>query len=47
MAKGFLYLVTIIDWASRAVLGWRIDKQASRTKKVFQFCGNARGLGGR
>jgi transposase InsO family protein len=22
MAKGFLYLVAIIDWASRAVLAW-------------------------
>lgn len=25
MAKGFLYLVAIIDWASRAVLGWRLS----------------------
>jgi putative transposase len=23
MAKGFLYLVVIMDWVSRAVLGWR------------------------
>lgn len=25
MAHGFLYLVTIIDWASRAVLAWRLS----------------------
>jgi putative transposase len=25
MAKGFLYLVAIIDWASRAVLSWRLS----------------------
>jgi len=25
MAHGFLYLVAIIDWASRAVLAWRLS----------------------
>ena len=25
MAQGFLYLVAIIDWASRAVLAWRLS----------------------
>jgi len=25
MAKGFLYLVTIMDWHSRAVLAWRLS----------------------
>ena len=25
MAQGFLYLVAIIDWASRAVLAWRVS----------------------
>jgi putative transposase len=25
MAKGFLYLVVIMDWASRAVLTWRLS----------------------
>src|SRR5712675_381432 len=25
MAKGFLYLVVIIDWVSRAVLAWRLS----------------------
>ena len=25
MARGFLYLVAIIDWASRAVLAWRLS----------------------
>jgi len=25
MARGFLYLVAIIDWASRAVLSWRLS----------------------
>jgi putative transposase len=25
MANGFLYLVAIIDWASRAVLAWRLS----------------------
>src|SRR5262249_25983896 len=24
MAKGFLYLVVVMDWASRAVLAWRL-----------------------
>ena len=25
MAHGFLYLVAILDWASRAVLAWRLS----------------------
>ncbi|WP_294532904.1 hypothetical protein [uncultured Rhodoblastus sp.] len=25
MAHGFLYLVAIIDWASRAVLAWQVS----------------------
>ena len=25
MARGFLYLVVIMDWVSRAVLGWRLS----------------------
>jgi len=25
MARGFLYLVAIMDWASRAVLAWRLS----------------------
>jgi transposase InsO family protein len=25
MAKGFLYLVVIMDWVSRAVLAWRVS----------------------
>jgi transposase InsO family protein len=25
MAKGFLYLVVVMDWASRAVLAWRLS----------------------
>jgi hypothetical protein len=25
MAKGFLYLVVVMDWVSRAVLGWRLS----------------------
>ena len=25
MASGFLYLVAVIDWASRAVLAWRLS----------------------
>jgi transposase InsO family protein len=25
MAKGFVYLVVIMDWASRAVLAWRLS----------------------
>src|SRR6202043_2551578 len=25
MANGFLYLVAVIDWASRAVLAWRLS----------------------
>ena len=33
MAKGFLYLVAIMDWWSRKVLAWRL----SNTMEV-QFC---------
>jgi putative transposase len=29
MAKGFLYLVVIMDWVSRAVLAWRISNTLS------------------
>jgi putative transposase len=25
MAKGFLYLVVVMDWVSRAVLAWRLS----------------------
>ena len=25
MARGFLYLVVIMDWVSRAVLAWRLS----------------------
>ena len=27
MAKGFLYLVVIMDWVSRAVLAWRLGAE--------------------
>jgi putative transposase len=30
MAKGFVYLVVIMDWVSRAVLAWRLSKHARR-----------------
>jgi len=33
MAKGFLYLVVIIDWVSRAVLAWRLSNTLSA-----EFC---------
>src|SRR6185295_7658878 len=33
MAKGFLYLVVVMDWASRAVLGWRLSNTLSA-----EFC---------
>jgi len=33
MAKGFLYLVVVMDWASRAVLGWRLS-----TTLGAEFC---------
>ena len=36
IGRGFLYLVAIIDWASRAVLGWRL----SNTMDV-SFCSAA------
>ena len=29
---GFLYLVAVIDWASRAVLSWRLSNQGKRMK---------------
>jgi putative transposase len=36
MACGFLYLVAIIDWASRAVLAWRLSNTIDS-----RFCGRA------
>src|SRR5207253_4356434 len=33
MAKGFLYLVVIMDWVSRAVLAWRLSNTLSA-----EFC---------
>jgi putative transposase len=42
MAKGFLYLVVIMDWASRAVLTWRLSKRSAqifvskRSRKRFR-----------
>jgi putative transposase len=36
MARGFLYLVAIIDWASRAVLAWRLSNSMD-----VSFCLNA------
>ena len=38
MAKGFLYLVVIMDWVSRAVLAWRL----SNTRRGV-LCRGARG----
>ena len=29
MARGFLYLVVIMDWVSRAVLAWRLSNTLS------------------
>ena len=41
MARGFLYLVAIMDWHSRYVLAWRL----SNTLEVdFLCCGSGRGL---
>ena len=36
MACGFLYLVEIIEWASRAVLAWRLSNT-----KLMSFCAAA------
>lgn len=36
MAQGFLYLVAIIDWASRAVLAWRLSNTIDS-----RFCAEA------
>ena len=36
MAKGFLYLVAIIDWHSRFILGWRLSNSLDTT-----FCVDA------
>src|SRR6201998_3928229 len=36
MAKGFLYLVVIMDWVSRAVLAWRVSNTLGA-----DFCGEA------
>ncbi len=29
MAKGFVYLVAVMDWASRKVLAWRVSSTMS------------------
>ena len=39
LAKGFLYLVAIMDWWSRKVLAWR----GVRTAMDVQFCVDATG----
>lgn len=36
MARGFMYLVAIMDWASRKVLGWRLSNTLDS-----RFCVNA------
>lgn len=36
MARGFLYLVAVIDWHSRFVLGWRLSNTMESS-----FCGEA------
>jgi len=33
MAKGFVYLVAVVDWASRRVLAWRVS-----ITMAVQFC---------
>ena len=40
--QGFLYLVAIIDWASRAVLAWRLSNTMDHI--VLRVCAR-RGLG--
>ena len=42
IGRGFLYLVAIIDWASRAVLAWRLFEHDGR----FVLSGGARGGSG-
>jgi transposase InsO family protein len=34
MASGHLYLVAIIDWASRAVLAWRLSNTMAGTNEM-------------
>src|SRR5258707_10259165 len=38
IGRGFLYLVAVIDWASRAVLAWRL----SNTKDTSVFIASTR-----
>ena len=42
MARGFLYLMAIMDWHSRYVLAWRLQHPGGR----LLCCGSGRGLGG-
>jgi putative transposase len=44
MAKGFLYLVVIMDWASRAVLAWRLSNRLGGDFCVEALRGSARPL---
>jgi transposase InsO family protein len=42
IGHGFLYLVAIIDWASRAVLAWRVSNTMDTS--LLRVCAR-RGLG--
>jgi len=41
MAHGFLYLVAIIDWASRAVLAWRLSNHDRQRAFAIAAAGGA------
>ena len=36
MAKGFLYLVVIMDWVSRAVLAWQLSTRSAQSSVLGQ-----------
>ena len=44
MAKGFVYLVVIMDWVSRAVLAWRLSNTLDADFCVEAARGSARAL---
>ena len=39
MARGFLYLVAIMDWYSRKVLSWRLSNSMDTTKEARESIG--------
>ena len=42
MARGFVYLAVVLDWATRRVLAWRLGRLRLKAKTVADFPESAR-----